>query len=185
MTHSKSFLTLVAAVAAASSSLASADIVDLSGLEFWGTDGDPGNGTRSFQLEEPGPIDGFGYIILEIQYDLTIQAFPGSSFDNLNIRFGNTDGTFDGSWPDSFQPALGNPGDGILRFTGSFFTDIHLTEDGLFQIELFESFDDGLQGPDAILLAGSTLNLIRFIPTPGTANLLLFGALITGTRRRR
>ena len=184
MTYIKSILTL-ATVIASTSSLASADIVDLSGLEFWGTDGDPGNGTRSFQLEEPGPIDGFGYIILEIQYDLTIQTFPGSSFDNLNIRFGNTDGTFHGSWPDSFQPALGNPGDGIARFTGSFFTDIHLTEDGLFHIELFESIDDGLLGPDAQLLDGSTLNVIQFIPSPGTANLLLFGSLITGTRRKR
>ena len=167
------------------SSAANADIVDLTGLEFHGVDGDPLNGTRSFQLAEPGPIKDFGYIILEIHYDLTILASPGSSFDNLNIRYGNTDGTFHGNWPDSFQPAQGTPGDGTVRFTGSFFTDIHLNEDGLFNVELFESADDGFFGTDAVLLGGSTLELFQFIPAPGTTGIFAFGVLLTGARRRR
>lgn len=164
---------------------ANADVVDLGGLEFWGPDGDEMNGTRSFQLAEPGLTNGFGYIILEIRYNLFIDVAPGSTFDNLNIRYGNTDGTFHGNWPDSFQPAPGFFGDGIGQFSGSIYTDIHLNPDGLFHVELFEGKDDGLFGPDAVLLEGSSFELVQFIPTPGTANIILFGALASCTRRRR
>lgn len=160
------------------------DTIDLSGLESWSFDGSPLNTTQAYQLADPGPIFGFGYIILTIDYDITIQTFGNSTLSDLNIRFGNSDGTFHGSWPDTFRPGEGMDFGGTQRFTGSFETDIHLNEDGLFLIELFEFFDDE-PGADAVLLDGSTMSFGVFIPSPSSAALLGFGAIVTTTRRRR
>ncbi|HCT44879.1 MAG: hypothetical protein CMJ35_03240 [Phycisphaerae bacterium] len=158
--------------------------VDLSGLQSWDIDGSILNESRSFQLAEPGPIVDFGYIILGINYDITIQTMNGSTLSDLNIRFGNSDGSFHGSWPDTFRPGEGAPFGGTQRFTGSFSTDIHLNEDGLFLVELFESIND-LPGADAILLEGSTMSFNVFIPSPSSSAVLGFGALAVSTRRRR
>lgn len=160
------------------------DSIDLSGLQSWDIDGSILNESRSFQLAEPGPIKGFGYIILDIDYDITIQTMGSSRLSELVIRFGNSDGTFHGNWPDTFQPGFGANFSGTQRFTGSFQTDIHLNEDGLFVVELFEAFND-LPGADAVLLDGSTMSLGVFIPAPGGATLLAMSAGMLGARRRR
>jgi hypothetical protein len=172
------------AILAASTTTFAQDTIDISGLQSWGLDGNPDNETGIYY---PGELDPeLGYIILTIDYDITIQTFDGSWLDEVNIRFGNSDGTFDGDfWPDTFIPGQGSSFSGTQRFVGSFITDIHLNEDAEFRVTLFEDFDDNLLGPDAVLLPGSTMTLGLFIPSPGTANLLLFGVLITGTRRRR
>jgi len=182
MMNIKYALTLTAALGASTTTFAQ-DSIDISGLQSWGLDGDPDNETGIYF---PGELDPeLGYIILSIDYDITIQTFGQSWLDDVNIRFGNSDGTFDGNWPDTFIPGLGNSLSGTQRFVGSFSTDIHLNEDAEFHVTLFEDFDDNFFSPDAVLLPGSTMSLGRFVPSPGTANLLLFGALITGTRRRR
>jgi len=183
MVNTRNALTLTAALAASTTTFAQDDTIDISGLQSWGLDGDPDNETGIYF---PGELDPeLGYIILRIDYDITIQTLGQSWLDEVNIRFGNSDGTFDGSWSDTFIPGLGSSFSGTQRFVGSFLTDIHLNEDAEFRITLFETFDDNLFSPDAVLLPGSTMTFVRFIPSPGTANMLLFGALITGTRRRR
>lgn len=158
-------------------------ILDLSGMQSWELDADPLNELRVFDLG-PAPT-GFGHIILEIRYDITIQTFASSWLSDVNIRFGNSDGTFHGDWPDTFAPGAGLNTGGTQRFTGSFFTDIHLNDDNAFHIELFESVNDVAGGPDAILLDGSTMTLVPFIPAPGTAPVLAFGLLSLGSRRQR
>lgn len=159
------------------------DTIDISGLESWGVDGDIQNQNAVFF---PGPLDPeLGYIILRIDYDITIETFGNSWFSDLNIRFGNSDGTFHGTWPDTFAPAAGADFGGIQRFTGSFFTDIHLNEDAEFHLELFESFDDNPGALDAALLSGSTMTFGVFIPAPGGASLLAVTAITIGSRRRR
>jgi len=159
------------------------DTIDISGLQSWGLDGDPDNETGIFF---PGPLDpDLGYIILRIDYDITIQTFGLSKFSELNIRFGNSNGTFHGSWPDTFVPGQSDSS-GIQRFTGSFSTDIHLNEDGEFHVELFEGiWDDNPGQVDAVLLPGSTMTFGRFIPAPGGVSMLAIGALTVGSRRRR
>ena len=159
------------------------DTVDLGGLVSWGLDGDPGNQTSIFF---PGPLDSeLGYIVLTIQYDITIHTLGTSRLDEVNIRFGNSDGTFDGVWPDTFRPGQSHPFSGTQRFTGSFHTDFHLNPDAEFHVGLFESFDNDPFGVDAVLLPGSTMTLFRFIPAPGSAPLLAGLALAMGVRRRR
>lgn len=158
------------------------DTIDISGLESWGLDGDPQNQNGVYF---PGPLDPeLGYVILSIDYDISIQTFGESWLSDLTIRFGNSDGTFHGNWPDTFVPGAGASFGGIQRFTGSFQTDLHLNEDGEFHIELFESFDNNPGALDAMLLPGSTLTFGRFIPSPGTASMLAIAGL-AATRRRR
>ena len=175
-------LFIMLAVCLATPALAD-DTIDISGLQSWGLDGDVTNETGIFY---PGALDPeLGYIILRIDYDITIQTFGSSWLSDLNIRFGNSDATFHGSWPDTFIPGAGANSGGTQRFTGSFFTDIHLNKDAEFHVELFESFDDVAGGPDAVLLPGSTLTFGRFIPAPGGATTLGLGLLAIGARRRR
>ena len=159
------------------------DTIDLGGLESWALDGSSLNSTQAYQLADPGPIIGFGYIILIVEYDITVQTLGNSLLSDLNIRFGNSDGTFHGSWPDTFRPGAGMDIGGTQRFTGSFQTDIHLNEDGLFLVELFESVDDQT-GADAVLLDGSTMSFGVFVPSPSGTAMLGFGALAMCRRRR-
>ncbi len=173
----------IALAAALATPALAQDTIDISGLESWGLDGDPQNQTGVFF---PGSLDpALGYIILRIDYDITIQTFGNSWFSDLTVRFGNSDGTFHGVWPDTFDPGAGADFGGIQRFTGSFETDIHLNEDGEFHIELFEQFDDNPGALDAVLLSGSTFTFERFIPAPSSVALLGFGALAASARRRR
>lgn len=158
------------------------DTIDISGLQSWNTDGDPLNETGIFY---PGPLDPeLGYIILYIEYDITIQTIGESWLSEVNLRYGNSDGTFHGSWPDVLTPGIGADYSGTQRFTGSFLTDIHLNIDGEFHVELFESFDDDPFAADAILLPGSTLTFGRFIPTPSGITLLGI-AVLAACRRNR
>ncbi len=159
---------------------AHADVLDLSGLQSWDLDGDVSNETRIFHPTGGAPFN----VILTIDYDITIETVGASWLSEVVIRFGNSDGTFHGVWPDTFTPGVGNDIAGTARFTGSFQTDIHLNPDGEFHVSLFESFDDTADAVDAILLDGSTMTLGYFIPAPSSAMLLGFSGMLA-TRRRR
>jgi len=152
--------------------------LDLSGMSSNGLDGDPANETRVFDIE-----DTFFNVILSIEYDITIQASDPSLLADVIVRFGNSDGTFHGVWPDTFTPGDGVFSSGTQRFTGSFSTDIHLNPDLEFHVSLFESFDD-LVGADAVLLDGSWIELGPFIPSPGALSMLGLSTVVLGRRRR-
>ncbi len=159
---------------------AHADVLDLSGLQSWDLDGDSSNETRIFHPTGGAPFN----VILTIDYDITIETVGASWLSEVVIRFGNSDGTFHGVWPDTFTPGVGNDIAGTARFTGSFQTDIHLNPDGEFHVSLFESFDDTADAVDAVLLDGSTMTLGYFIPAPSSAMLLGLSGMLA-TRRRR
>lgn len=173
---------IIAATSLAAPALAQ-DTIDISGLQSWNADGDPSNESASYFLGTPDPD--LGYIILTISYDITIQTFGESWLSDLNIRFGNTDGTFHGNWPDTFTPGQGDDFAGTQRYTGSFQTDIHLNDDGLFHLELFESFDDDPFAADAILMPGSTMTFGRFIPAPSGTAMLALGTVAACRRNRQ
>lgn len=173
----------IIAIAALAAPVVAQDTIDISGLESWGLDGDLQNQNAVFF---PGPLDpDLGYIILQIDYDITIQTFGDSWLSDVNVRFGNSDGSFHGSWPDVFTPGAGADYSGVQRFAGSFMTDIHINADGEFHVELFESFDDNPGALDAYIMPGSTMTFGRFIPAPSATATLAVAALGVGTRRRR
>ena len=150
---------------------------DISGMEAWGNDGNPLNDSRVFDVQ-----DTFFNVILSINYDITIQTLNNSTFSDINFRFGNSDGTFDGVWPDTFAPGAGINEPGIQRFVGSFFTDFHLNDDLEFHLSIFDTFDN--DGLDAVVLEGSTVSLGVFIPSPGTGMILGCAGLMAVRRRR-
>jgi len=171
---------LLAICATVAMSCSAQETLDVSGLQSWGLDGDADNETMALFPAGGAPFN----VILEISYDLTIETIGGSWLSEVNVRFGNSTGTFDGNWPDTFTPGFGSNFNGTQRFTGSFFTDFHLNADGELWISLFESFDDNVGAVDAIFLPGSTITVGYFLPSPGTGAILGMGAFFA-TRRRR
>tara|TARA_R110002072_G_scaffold42064_13_gene118243 strand:+ start:26546 stop:27127 length:582 start_codon:yes stop_codon:yes gene_type:complete len=159
------------------------EVIDVSGMQSWGLDGDVLNELGVFATTQSGDPE-IGGIVLGITYDLTIETFGSSWLSDVNIRFGNSDGTFHGAWPDTFTPGLGVDQGGVQRFTGSFATDFHLNADKEFHMTLFESFDDNPGFADAVFREGSTITLEYFIPAPTTSAMLGMG-LLCATRRRR
>ncbi len=150
---------------------------DISGMEAWGTDGNPLNDSRVFDVE-----DTIFNVILSIQYDITIQTTFPSTLSDINFRFGNSDGSFHGVWSDTFAPGVGIDQPGTQRFVGSFDTDFHLHEDLEFHFSIFDTFDN--DGLDAVVLDGSTVSLGIFIPSPGSG-VVLGGVGMMMARRRR
>ncbi len=153
---------------------------DLSGMQSWGLDGDFDNETMSFFPTLGEPFN----VILQITYDLNIQTLGDSLLSDVNVRFGNSTGTFDGNFPGVFNPGIAHDFSGQKRFLGSFLTDFHLNPDGELRFSLFESFDNNAGAVDAIFLPGSTITVDYFIPAPSSAALLGIGGLLA-TRRRR
>lgn len=123
-------------------------------------------------------------MVLRISYDFTIQTSNDSWISDVNVRFGNSDGTFHGIWPDVFSPGLGADFAGTQRFTGIFSTDLHLNPDGEFRVSLFESRDDNANAADAVLLGGSTMTIDFFIPSPSSGIIFCMSTLLA-TRRKR
>ncbi|MGJ8636698.1 MAG: hypothetical protein ACSHX5_07625 [Phycisphaerales bacterium] len=153
--------------------------LDLSGLQSQGLDGDLFNQTTLYDAFTVLPY----YVVVNIEYDITIQTVGSSWLSDLHVRFGNSSGTFVGDWPDTFVPGMGDDFSGTQRYTGSFMTNIDVSGDYEFHITLFESFDDtGLV--DAYLLEGSTMTLDLVMPAPSSAMLLGLGGAFA-TRRRR
>lgn len=171
---------LLACVLVACASVANAGnaTIELAGIESWGVDGDPMNEVAVFDV----PFNGFG-VILGISYDITVETSGSAWLSDVNLRFGNSTGTFHGSWPDTIEFG-GPPVAGTQRYTGSFFTDIHLNPDSEFHISLFQSFDANSNALDAVLLPGSTMSFSYFIPSPSSAGVLAMGGVCFARRRR-
>ena len=165
----------------AAQSLATAqETFDVSGMQSWGLDGDFDNETMSFFPTQGAPFN----VILEIAYDLNIQTLGNSLLSDVSVRFGNSTGTFDGGWPDVFNPGFAHDLSGRKRFVGSFLTDFQLNADGELRFSLFELSDDNPNAVDAVFLPGSTITVSYFIPSPSSAVLLGMGGLLAVRRRR-
>ena len=105
-----------------------------------------------------------------------------ATFFEVMFRYGNSDGTFHGDWPETFAPGEGNSGTGTQRFVGSFLTDFHLNDDLEFHLSMFDTLDD--PNTDAVVLDGSSVTLNVFIPSPGTGMVLGCAGLLAARRRR-
>jgi len=152
--------------------------IDLAGTESWDTQGDPDNATLLVQL-----ITDYVWLI---SYDITIATNGASWLSEPTIALGDSDYT-----PDLYlTPGIGTDMPGTASFSSGGMIDLsllgldfYLNPDRLLSLEIFESFDDVADSPDAIFLAGSNIKIYQ-IPTPGSLAFLCLGGLIAGRRCR-
>jgi len=169
--------TIALAALVAVSGLAQADtlVIDISGVNSWGFQGDPQNETMNILV-------GLANIgnISNIAWDVTLTTEAPSWFEEFTMGFaGNS--------------VVVSPGDGdafggsFMNYTGNTNTNINLGASGMLDIEFYEQFfDDIAGGIDTFVEAGSSITLTgtNFVPTPGSLAVLGLGGLVAGRRRR-
>lgn len=151
--------------------------VDISGSQFWDTQGSAFNEILQIDL---GP----NFFVKGIGWDLTLSTVGASWASDAIISF--QDEIY-------LTPAVGDDfgvtnnryfSGGIIFLNDLGYDDIFVDPDGFLNLEFYEAFDDNPEAIDAFLGAGSVLYLHVAYPTPGTAIALSLGVLCT-TRRRR
>jgi len=150
--------------------------IDFSGMYSVDSQGSLNNQTLDLLL-------GQGVHILGVGWDFAISTFEGSWLSDVVIDF---DGQFlitPGTGHDHAGTASSSSG-GIIELwrTGQ---DFYLDQDGILDIEIFESYIDNPGEPEAQFMAGSTL-YIQFVNTPTPSTLITSGiGILYFTRRRR
>jgi len=151
--------------------------VDVSGSQFWDTQGSSFNEILQIDL---GP----NFFVKGIGWDLTLTTVGTSWASDAIISF--QDEIY-------LTPAVGDDygvtnnryfSGGIIDLSDNGYNDIHVDPDGYLNLELYEAFDDNPEAIDAFLEAGSVLYLNVAYPTPGSAVALSLGVLCCSRRRR-
>jgi hypothetical protein len=173
-----------AAVAAffASDALASGEIIaiDVTGWTTFGLQGTAGNTLLSLDLGAAGTITGVGW-------DVTIQAIDPSWQSEVTFDIGDSldapENVFVSPGAGITTPGTGTfSSNGIIKLIDAGIPDIVIA-DGIVEIEVFDSFDDGgPAGQDANI--SGTLFLQVVIPAPAALGLLGVAGF-AGRRRRR
>ena len=165
--------TLALAAIVAVSGLAQADtlVIDVSGAESYGFQGDALNQVLSVLV-------GSGASITNIAWDVNLTTLGLSWADENTMFFAGAESVNPG-FGDAFTVSNAN-------YAGSQASGIVLGLDGLLSIEFHEvGFDDNV-GVDSFYGQGSTVTLsgTGFVPAPGSLAVLGLGGLVAGRRRR-
>lgn len=151
--------------------------VDISGSQFWDTQGSAFNEILSIYLEPNFFVTGIGW-------DLTLTTVGASWASDAVISF--QDEIY-------LTPAVGDDfgvtnaqyfSGGIIDLTDNGYNNIHVDPDGFLNLEFYEVFDDNPAAIDAFFVADSVLYLSVAYPTPGSAIALTLGMLCCSRRRR-
>lgn len=167
----KKTIALAAVVAAAGLANADTLVIDVSGMNSWGFQGDAQNEILSVLV-------GVGANITGISWDVNLTTFDVSWADENTM-------TFEGAL--SVNPGAG---DAFTVFNQNYAGStggVALSGDGMLDIEFHEvGFDDVVGGIDSTYEAGSSITLTgtNFVPTPGSLAVLGLGGLVAGRRRR-
>jgi MYXO-CTERM domain-containing protein len=165
----------LAAVAAIAGSAMAQDtlVIDVSGINSWGFQGDAQN-------EILNVLVGAGANITNIAWDVNLTTLDISWADENTMGFAGNSVVVSPAAGDTFTVFNAN-------YAGSTGADITLGADGILDIEFYEQgFDDVAGGIDSTYEAGSTITLSGsgFVPTPGSLAVLGLGGLVAGRRRR-
>jgi len=165
----KKTIALAAVAAFAGTAMASSLVVDVSGANSWGFQGDAMNETLSVFL-------GAGASVTSISWDVTLTTIVPSWADENTM-------TFNGS--QSVNVAAGDAFTvSNAAYAGSTGSSLVLDGTGMLNIEFHEvGFDDIAGGVDSFFGQGSSLT-IGYVPTPGSLAVLGLGGLVAGRRRR-
>jgi MYXO-CTERM domain-containing protein len=168
----KKTIALAAVVAAAGLANADTLVIDVSGAQSWGFQGDPMN-------EIMNVLVGAGASITNIAWDVNMTTVAPSWADENHMGFNGVE---------AVQVA---PGDANTRtnfnYAGSQASGLVMDGTGMLSIEFYEvGFDDIFAGVDSYYEAGSSVTLsgTGFVPTPGSLAVLGLGGLVAGRRRR-
>ena len=162
--------TLALAAIVAVSGLAQADtlVIDVSGSNSWGFQGDALNEVLSVFV-------GSNATISNIAWNVNMTTLGLSWADENTMFFAGSESVTPG-FGDAFTVTNAN-------YSGSQASGIVLGVDGLLSIEFHEvGFDDNV-GIDSFYEAGSSIT-ISFVPAPGSLAVLGLGGIVAGRRRR-
>jgi MYXO-CTERM domain-containing protein len=169
----KKTIALIALVSVAGLAQADELVIDISGSNSWGFQGDAQNEILNILV-------GAGANITNIAWDVNLTTVAPSWFEEFTMGFeGNSEAANPG-----FGDAFGGTN---MNYAGNQASGIVLGGDGMLDIEFYEvNFDDIAFGVDTIVEAGSTITLTGtgFVPTPGSLAVLGLGGLVAGRRRR-
>ncbi len=161
--------------------------VPTGGITTNGEYGDTTNNVLNLDL-------GAGSVITGIGWNITIQTIAAGSYrSEASFAITNTsdtdNGVFVGPGTDNSSggPTTYSSG-GVLDLTDNNVPDITLGTDGLARMEFYDSFDDALNAPDGLYLAGSTIQIEytpQAVPEPATIAALGLGCLAVLRRRKK
>jgi len=168
----KKTIALAAVVAAAGLANADTLVIDVSGAQSWGFQGDAMN-------EVMNVLVGAGASITNIAWDVNMTTVSPSWADENTMGFNGLE---------VVQPAPGDTNTvSNANYAGSQGSGLVMDGTGMLSIEFYEvGFDDIAGGVDSFYEAGSTVTLsgTGFVPTPGSLAVLGLGGLVAGRRRR-
>ncbi len=171
---------------------------------FYGLPGDPSN--SNYAIDVAGIVGASGPVIItDLGWDVTIETNGPSWLSEAVFAF-TSDTDPDLVQPITITPGAGDDGPGtatyssggLVNLVGNGLENI-VAVDGIVGLELFDTFEDFADSPDANLLTGSVLTLavtnaltfesslveLKWVPEPASFGLLgLAGLLLIATRRK-
>jgi uncharacterized protein (TIGR03382 family) len=164
--------TIALAAIAATAGLASAAdlVVDVSGVNSWGFQGDALNESLAIMV-------GANANVSNIAWDVNLTTVGLSWADENTMDFAGGAAIINVGLGDAFTVTN-------MNYSGSLATNIDLAGDGLLNVDFYEvGFDDNPGSVDSFYEAGSTIT-ISYTPTPGSLAVLGLGGIVAGRRRR-
>jgi len=144
-------------------------VIDVTGMESWGFQGDPNNSV--FEIIVGGAIP------IGIEWEVNLSTLGISWAEEATLGFLNNQIVIKPGFGDAFSVTN-------MNYEGSLFQDIKLGADGILDIEFYETdWDDNTGAIDAFFEPGSTITLI--FPAPGTLGAIGIAGMLFGRRRRR
>jgi len=134
-------------------------------------------------------LDAVGFANSDIHgigWNLQVETIGDSWLSDLRMQFRSSNGE---SYDTTLFGSNDGPGQGqsyvpMVDFWGGLGFHFLQEQDGVFEVELYDTFIDNPGGAEATLLDGSVLYIQYWIPTPGTLALFGAGGLLTARRRR-
>jgi len=180
-------IVMAASMAAATISVAAQAatlIVDVAGAQSVSTRGGLGNSRQAFAI-------GAGARVTAVRYDVSITANDPSFLSEASVALSPLNGQFVGI---SLTPGVNDDFSGVSDYSGfidlsGLGFDFAIGNDGLLQLEYFESVADGGL-PDSVWNSGTitvTYDAVTAaVPEPATWGMMMLGfAMVGGTMRRR